>query len=203
MDVITFDATPREVGTKASRAIRREGNVPCVLYGHGVDTFAFQVSELSLRPLIYASDLRQVEIKVGKESWSCVPKTIEFHPVTDRPIHVDFQVLRKGEKMTLTVPFRFFGTPIGKREGGIVKTVIHEVDIEVLPKDILSFIEVDISGLAIGDSIHVRDMDFPGIEFLSPEEQTIITVTLPRVEEEPVEEEFEAEEIEEEEPDEE
>jgi len=198
MDVISLDATSRDVGTKAARAVRRNGNVPCVLYGHGVESVAFQVSELSLNPLIYSSDLRQVEVQIDGQSWSCVPKTIEFHPVSDRPIHVDFQVLRKGEKMTMTVPFRFVGTPIGKREGGVVKSVIHEVAVAVLPKNIVSHLEVDIENLDIGDSIQIADLDFPTLEFLSPKDQTIVTVTLPRVEVE-IEEEEELEELESEE----
>lgn len=181
METITIDAAPRGVGKQAARAVRREGNVPCVLYGHHVDPVAFQVPELSLHPLIYTTELHVVRVQVEGASWDCVVKDIDFHPVTDRPIHVDFQVLQSGERMTLTVPVRYHGTPAGQKEGGDTQVLAHEVEIRCLPKDIPSYIDVDIEALNIGDAIHIGDLEVPGVEFVAEPGRTIVTVVAPRL----------------------
>jgi large subunit ribosomal protein L25 len=104
MDVITLDARPRGAGKKAARAVRREGYVPCVLYGHHAEPVAFAVEEKSLKPLIYTHETHLVRVTVDGGAWECILKEIAFHPVTDRPLHADFQVLQAGEKVTLAVP---------------------------------------------------------------------------------------------------
>lgn len=191
MDVITLDAKPRAVGKKASRAARRDGDVPCVLYGHRIEPVAFQVPEPSLKPLIYTNETHLVKIEVDKEAWECIIKAIEFHPVTDRPMHADFQVLQAGEKITLSVPVQYVGTPIGQTEGGHTAYSVHELDVSCLPKDIPSHIDVDVSEVAIGDVLHVGDLSIEGIEFLAPPEQILMTVLKPRaVVEEVVDEEL-------------
>jgi len=180
MDVITLEAQPRETGTKAARAVRREGNVPCVLYGHHVEPVAFQEPELTLRPLVYTDELHQVQVALNGDAWHCIIKSVDFHPIEDQPIHVDFQVLKAGEKVTVTVPIQYRGTPIGQKDGGIPRTVLTEVEVACLPKDIPSHIEVDISHLAIGDTIHIGDLDMPQFEFHASPGQTVATVTPPR-----------------------
>ncbi len=190
MNAITLEATTREVGTKASRALRRTGNVPCVLYGHNVEPVTFQVPELALRPLIYTDEFHQVELIIDGQQWTCMMKDIDFHPVSDRPIHADFQVLKRGEKITVVVPVQLTGTPLGKLEGGIVESYVHELEIECIPRDIPGHIEVDISKLKIGEALYISDITLPGVEFLASEDQLIVSIVAPR-EEEPEEEEEE------------
>ena len=181
MDAITIEAKERETGKKASRAMRRAGYVPCVLYGHRTEAVAFQLPEASLKPLIYTAETHVVNIKVDGKQWNCIMKSADLHPVTDRPIHADFQVLEKGEKITLMVPIQFQGTPVGQRDGGDTQTVLHELEVRCLPQDIPSHIDIDISNLAIGDSIHIQDLTEEKIELLGRPEQTIVTVIPPRV----------------------
>lgn len=186
MDILTLDAQPRGTGTRNARAIRREGRVPCVLYGPHVEPVHFQVPVLSLYPLIYTTETHRVTVQVDGDQWDCILKEMEYHPVTDQPIHADFQVLQKGEKITLTVPVRFHGTPVGQAdEGGDVQYAVHDLEVTCLPDDIPSYIDVDISALHIGDSIHVSDLDVPNVEFSAEPEQTLVTVVPPRLEEEP------------------
>ncbi|PSQ85446.1 MAG: 50S ribosomal protein L25, partial [Bacteroidetes bacterium QS_1_65_9] len=85
MDTIELDAEPRETGKKASRAIRRNENVPCVLYGRDVENVFFQVPALDLRPLIYADATHRVEVTLNGDSWECIMKDIDFDPVSDQP----------------------------------------------------------------------------------------------------------------------
>lgn len=196
MDVITLDAQSREAGKRAARAARRTGDVPCILYGRHVETVAFQVSEKSLQPLIYTHETHLITVNLDSDSWECVVKDIVFHPVTDRPLHADFQVLQAGEQVTLSVPVRYLGTPIGQTEGGRITYVVNELEVSCLPKDIPSYIDVDVSAVAIGDTIHVSDLNLPNLEIHAPEDQILMTILKPRTLEETttVEEPLEGEE---------
>ena len=185
MDVIMLAAQPREAGKRGARAARRNGDVPCVLYGHHVAPVAFQVSEKSLKPLIYTDETHIVQVELDSDSWECIIKDIAFHPVTDRPMHADFQVLQAGEKVTMAVPVRYLGTPIGQTHGGRTNYVINELEITCLPKDIPSHVDIDVSEVDIGDAVYVSDLDFEALEFHAPTNQILMTILRPRVLEEP------------------
>ena len=188
MEAIILEAQERGVGKKAARSVRRAGNVPCILYGHHAEPVAFQVPEASLKHLIYTTETHIVNVKLDGNEWNCILKEADLHPVTDRPIHADFLVLEEGEMVTLIVPVRFHGTPVGQKEGGNTQVVLHELEVRCLPKDIPSHIDVDISELTIGDAIHIADLSVEGAELLGRPEQTVVTVVPPRaieVEEEP------------------
>ena len=191
MEAITLDAQERGVGKKAARAVRRAGNVPCVLYGHHTDAQSFQLPEASLKQLIYTTETHVVGLKLDGKEYSCILKDADLHPVTDRPIHADFLVLEAGEKVSLVVPIRFEGTPVGQKEGGNTQIILHELEVRCLPKDIPSHIDVDIAELTIGDAIHIEDLEVEGLELLGRAEQTVVTVVAPRTLE--VEEEDEPE----------
>ena len=196
MDVISLVAESRIPGKRGARAARRQGAVPCVLYGQRVDSVPFAVSEKSLGPLIYTNETHLVEIKIEDSAWQCILKEIAYHPVTDRPLHADFQVLRAGSKVTLTVPVRFNGIPEGQVKGGTVSVVVNELIVSCLPKHIPSQIDVDVTHVEIGDSIHLGDLDFEDLEFQAPDDQILMVVERPRLEEvEPTEEEETEEEL--------
>ncbi len=181
MDVITLEAQPREVGRKTARATRRAGNVPCILYGHRVEPVAFQVSEKSLNPLIYTQETHLITVNLDSNSWKCVVKDIAFHPITDRPMHADFQVLQEGEQVTLSVPVRYLGTAIGHTQGGRLSFMLHELEVSCLPKDIPSYIDVDITEVSIGDALHVGQIEIENIDIHAPADQVLMTVIKPRV----------------------
>ncbi|MFW5972592.1 MAG: aminoacyl-tRNA hydrolase [Bacteroidota bacterium] len=181
MDAIKLEGQPRATGTSAARAVRRDGQVPCVLYGAHAEPVSFKVPELDLHPLIYTDETHIVTVEVGDENWSCIMKDVDFHPTTDKPIHADFQVLTAGESITITVPVQFHGTPVGQTEGGDTQYVVTEINVRCLPKDIPSHIDVDVAHLNIGDAIHVADLDLPELDFLTPVAQTLVTVVAPRL----------------------
>ncbi len=176
MDTIKLEASPRVPGKGNARAARRAAEVPCVLYGHGFEPVTFQVPELSLRSLIYTAETHRVELSVEGEQYDCILKEMRFHPVSDRPFHADFQVLRRGEVITLMVPVKYHGKPIGVREGGEMQTPTTELEVTCLPKDIPSHIDVDVSGLAIGDAVFLRDLDVPGVAFSAGEDTMLVSV---------------------------
>lgn len=187
MSVTTIEAEKRETGKRASRQVRRSGNVPCVLYSRSTEPVHFQMPALQLKRLAFTRRTSRIEVNVGGESWSCVLKDIVLHPITDEPRHADFQVLQAGERITLTVPVRFQGVPVGQTEGGDTQVILNEVEVSCLPQDIPTHIEVDIAALDIGDSIHIYDLEVEGVEFEMNPEQTVVTVVAPYVEPDPEE----------------
>ncbi|MEZ4701524.1 MAG: 50S ribosomal protein L25 [Rhodothermales bacterium] len=181
MEFRTIEASPRGVGKKAVRQIRREGNVPCVLYGHNVEPQTFSMPAFGLFQLVRSEETHLVKIDLGGKSWECILKEIIYHPVSDEPIHADFQVLQRGEKITVQVPIRFIGTPKGQMDGGVTQHVLNELEISCLPKDIPGHIDIDVAGLTMGQSIHIRDLNVENIEFVGVPSQTIIAILAPRV----------------------
>ncbi|MFK7848194.1 MAG: 50S ribosomal protein L25 [Rhodothermales bacterium] len=181
MEFTTLDATTRDTGKRAARNTRLQGMVPCVLYGRHVEPLSFQMDGRYLEKLVRSNETPLVQIELEGKSWDCILKDTDFHPVNDDVIHADFQVLQKGEKITLSVPFRFEGTPVGQINGGNAQHVISEVEISCLPKDIPSHLTIDVSGLDIGDSIHIGDLSFENVDFQTSTSQTVVMVHAPRI----------------------
>lgn len=182
MEGITLKGQPRQTGSRAARADRREGMVPCTLYGQRDEPVSFKVDERALHPMIYTDETHVVTVTFDGKQWECIMKAIDFDPVTDRPRHADFQVLTAGDLITITVPLQYLGTPVGQTDGGDTQYVVHEVTVRCLPKDIPSHIEVNVAELQIGDSIHVAQLESEGLEFITPDTQTLVTVVPPRLE---------------------
>jgi len=195
MQDIDADAAPRETGSKAARQIRNDGNVPCVLYSRGTEATPFQMPALRLKRIAFSRQLQRVNVSVNGDSWACVLKDYDLHPVSDEPIHADFQVLEEGEEITLTVPIQYVGTPFGQTEGGDTQYLIDKIEITSEPQDIPEQVEVNVENLDIGDSLHVYDLDMEGVRFRTAQQQTLVTVLAPFVE--PTEEELLEEEEEE------
>ena len=191
MDTIPLEAAPRETGKKATKAVRNDNNVPCILYGPDTDPVPFQVTINDLNRLIYQRTTPILSIEVDGDSWNCIMKEYDLHPVTDRPIHADFQVLTEGRPITLTVPIRYDGIPQGQKEGGDTQYNFREVRVRCLPGDIPDEIRVDVEDLEVGDSLHFYDLEVEGVEFQVRPEQTIVTVVAPRLEVLPEDEEEE------------
>ncbi|MCB0712417.1 MAG: 50S ribosomal protein L25 [Ignavibacteriae bacterium] len=182
MSDITLEAKRREAGRSNARALRRQGIIPGVFYFHGQDSISLSVHELALRPLINTSESHLVNLKLDDGTQKlCILKDMDFDPITDRPVHFDLIGVAAGELMKLNVPISFVGRAAGQLDGGIVQHVLNELEIEVLPKNLPESIEIDISGLNIGDSIHVSDLTVENYTILNTPEATIVSVSAPRV----------------------
>lgn len=187
MDVITLEAKPRALGKSAAKAVRRQGEVPCVLYGPHQEPIHFRVPALALRPLIFTTEAHRVALSLEGQTYDCLLKDIQFHPVTDAPVHADFYALTAGEAVIVTVPIQLVGTAAGVKAGGVLAQPLTELEIRCLPKDIPGHVEADVSGLGIGDALHVADLRVENAEVLTDPGLTVATVTAPSVsaEEEP------------------
>jgi large subunit ribosomal protein L25 len=181
MDATVIEAQPRETGSKAARDIRNNDRVPCILYGPTVESTPLQVPVSAMNKLIYGRTAPVAEVALDGETHNCILKDFDLHPITDRPLHADFQALADGRKVTLTVPIHYQGVPLGQKNGGDTQMIIRELTISVLPDNIPAQIDIDIEDLAIGDSIHVYDLDVD-YEIEMTQQQTLITVVAPHIE---------------------
>ena len=185
-DQLTISAEPRErAGKGASRALRREGRVPAVIYGDKKEAITIHVEERALNKLLgtghFMNSLVQVDVD-GKKTRT-LPKDVAFDPVTDRPLHVDFFRLAKGAKVQVNIPVVFINeedSP-GLKRGGVMNVVRHELDLMCDADHIPDEIEIDVTGLEIGDSIHISHVTLPeGAESaITDRDFTIAGVTAP------------------------
>lgn len=187
---LVLDATKRtESGKSAARQLRREGRIPAVIYGHGRDPEALTISQADFeKTLASISGTTVIKLKVGSKTSSALIQEIQRHPTKLQILHVDFLEVHKGEKLTVRPPIRLVGSPHGVRnQGGVLDQILRELEIRVLPKDMPDHIQIDVTALTVGQSIHVSDLDVPNVEILTDSHATICTVVAPRVEAEAAE----------------
>ncbi len=185
-DQLTISAEKRErAGKGASRALRREGRIPAVIYGDKQEPEAIHVEEKELVKLLMTGSFTNslVEVSVGKDKTRTLPKDVAFHPVTDRPLHVDFLRLAKDATVDVSVPVLFINeeeSP-GLKRGGVLNVVRHELELICDAVRIPDTIEIDVTGLEIGDSIHISSVKLPdGSESaITDRDFTIATVVAP------------------------
>lgn len=196
MEQIDLKAQVRTTtGKGPARALRREGRIPAVLYGQKADAIMLSIDfkefELIVKKANIGSVLLNLQIQNGKTiTRPAMIKELQTNPVTGAFLHVDFYEIDMQRKITVSVPVVTRGKSAGVEEGGLLQIVRRELELFCLPTAIPEAIEVDISDLTIGDSIHVQEIPLPGdVELPEDIDFTVITVLAPKVEEEPVEEE--------------
>ncbi|MBK7148826.1 MAG: 50S ribosomal protein L25 [Bacteroidetes bacterium] len=180
METIAINGTPRtELGKKATRALRKAGNVPCNLYG-GKETLNFYAPVSAFKKLIYTPEFRLAEISLGGKTYKAILKESQFEPVKDALLHIDFQELVDNVKVKVNVPLHLTGTPKGVANGGKLEQVLKRVSIIALPKDLPSHITVDVSAMDNGDIKRLRDITVPGVTFLLADSNPLARVNVPR-----------------------
>lgn len=189
MATATLNATPRsDVGKGAARKLRSTARIPGVIYGHHRDAQPLAIDARELEKLLgqIAPGTTVVELNLEGRVSRTLIREIQRHPFKRQVLHIDFQELVAGEKITVDIPIVLVGTAAGVKDGGTVEEVTREVTVEVDPANIPSHFEIDISHLGINDSVHVSDIKIPeGVELLADLEATVAVVAPPRVEEEP------------------
>lgn len=196
MDQIDLKAQIRKAtGKGPARVLRREGRIPAVLYGPKTDSMMLSIDFKEFKQIVKKTNIGSVllnlQIQNGKTlSRPAMIKELQTDPVTGTFVHVDFYEIDMQRKINVSVPVVIRGKSAGVEEGGLLQIVRREIELFCLPTAIPESIEVDISDLTIGDSIHVQEITLPA-EVELPEEIdfTVVTVLAPKVEEEPVEEE--------------
>ncbi len=177
-----------ETGKGIARALRRGDEIPAVIYGHGRAPEALRVSRAELeKVLAVAGASTVVELKLGGKKLKTLIREVQRHPTRLDVLHVDFLEIHAGEKLTVRAPIKLVGSPEGVRsQGGVLDQVLRDVEIRVLPSNLPEFIELDVTSLTVGHSLHVSDIKVPDAEILDDPDSTVCTVVPPRVEVEPV-----------------
>ncbi|MCX6133571.1 MAG: 50S ribosomal protein L25 [Ignavibacteriales bacterium] len=170
-----------DIGKKAKLLVR-QGKVPGIYYGHGQNNIPIAIGELVLQPLYKSSAASVINLTLDDGSkHMCILRDVQFDPVTDRPVHFDLFGLNENEEVTIEVPVSVKGTAQGVRDGGILQHIIHRLRISCLPKNIPDRIELNVEGLEINKSIHVRDLSIPNVKVLENESSTVVAVVPPTV----------------------
>jgi len=185
---LTLEAEKRTIKGKKVKSLRKKGILPAVLYGHGVKPLLLQVPYNDFKKAYEkAGSSSLINLVVDRQPYNVLIHEVEIEPLSQNFIHADFYQVKMTEKITAEVPLYFVGESkaVEEQDGVLVKNM-DSVEVSCLPKDLPSHIEVDISVLEnIDDSIHIKDLKVPeGVEILKDSEETVLTVTPPRTEEE-------------------
>ena len=185
MAIVSFTATPRDaVGKGAARTLRSKGEIPAVIYGHGRESQALSLNARDLDRMLgnIQAESTVIEVTVGSTTSKTLIREIQRHPIRRQILHVDFQSLVAGEKVTVSIPIVLLGVPEGVRlGGGVLDQTLRELEIEVDPSDIPDHVEIDVTNMVIGDSKHVSDLSLPaGVEVLDDAETSVAVVAAPR-----------------------
>ena len=181
MKSITINGSQREsVGKKATKALRNAGQVPCVVYG-GDKQVHFAAAELAFTKLVYTASAHTAVIALDNgESINAILKDIQFHPVTDKILHVDFYQIFDNKEVTLTIPVHFEGTALGVLDGGILRKTNRKLRIKAIPSKLPDFIVADTSALKIGNKLYVTDMANEDYSILHPDNTVVASVRMSR-----------------------
>lgn len=187
----------RDVGReKPAHALRKEGHVPGVIFGKGMESLPFQVPMKDFTKFMNHSHSKVFEVQVGSGKHLVSLENIQRDHLGSRYMHIELQKLQKGQATTVTLPIKMVGeSPAAQRDEGIVSLYVHEMDVKGLPKDFVDHIEIDISGLEVNESIHLSDITPPkGLSWVEDGELVLAHCAPPKME--PVEEPEESEEVE-------
>jgi len=177
MKSITIDGSKREsVGKKATKALRNAGEVPCVLYG-GDKPVHFSAPELAFSNLVYTPDAHTVVIALGNgESYDAVLQDIQFHPVTDKILHIDFYQLFEDRPIMMEIPVHIIGTSKGVLNGGVLRKNNRKLRVKALPKYLPDYLEADITPLKIGGKLYVTDLSQENFKIMHTENTVVCQV---------------------------
>ncbi len=181
MKSIAISGTRRAAQTKQeTKQLRAEGKIPCVLYG-GKEQFHFSAPVLALKPLVYSPEVYTVDLDIDGTTHKAIMKDLQFHPVNDRLLHVDFLAITDDKKVVMDIPVIITGSAVGVRQGGTLRTKMRMLKISALPKHLPDNVTIKIDDLNIGDSVFVGDMKVEGVEFLDRPNNAITAVKITRV----------------------
>ena len=175
-----------ETGKKASKLMRKEGLVPCNLYGEAKDenglpvAMSFAVPMTELRKVVYTPHIYVVNLNIDGQHHTAIMKELQFHPVTDALLHIDFYEVNEEKPITIGVPVKLNGLAQGVRDGGRLALIVRKVNVTAMYQNIPETLDIDVTNLAIGKSIKVGDLKFEGLEMATSKEVVVCTIKATR-----------------------
>lgn len=181
MQQITLKGTNREIGNKALvKAVRRDNLVPCVYYGNGVENTVFSVALKDLETILNTPNSYIIEIDIEGKKQLTVLQAVQFHPVTDKPLHVDFLAIQEDKPVTINIPVVITGNSIGVRQGGKLMVSTRKLKVSGMMKDLPDTLPVDITELNLGKQIVAGDLHYDNIQIMSPKATIVCSVKMTR-----------------------
>ncbi|WP_289043419.1 50S ribosomal protein L25/general stress protein Ctc [uncultured Olleya sp.] len=177
MKSITINGSKREsVGKKVTKALRNAGQVPCVLYG-GDNQVHFSAPELAFSKLVYTPNAHTVVIELESgEKFDAILQDIQFHPVTDKILHVDFYQTFPDKEITMDIPLNFTGNSRGVKNGGVLRKNRRSLRVKAIPGNLPDFIDADITDLKIGNKLYITALETEGYKFMHPDNTVVCLV---------------------------
>jgi len=170
----------KELGKKSSKELRKAGNVPCVVYG-GKENIHFFSHENNFTKLIYTPDAHLVHLKIDDKEYRVILKEIQYHPVSDRIIHVDFTQVFDDKPISISIPISVSGDSVGVIAGGKLRIRKRSLMVRGLASDIPEHLPIDITDLKIHDSVKVGDLSYDKIELIDMKKSMVLTIATSRV----------------------
>ncbi|HPW78858.1 MAG: 50S ribosomal protein L25 [Bacteroidetes bacterium ADurb.Bin037] len=178
-----FEINARERGNftkNAVKQLRKEGLVPCVLYGNQKENIHFSICEKDLKGLIYTPDSYIISLNVEGKNHLCILHDAQFHPVTDRVLHLDFLAIDPDKPVSIQVPVAISGNAEGVRQGGKLQILNRKLYVRAFLKDLPDSLEIDITNLELGKSIRAGDLKYDKIQILDPKSTIVCMVKMTR-----------------------
>ncbi len=181
MEVFKLQAKPRNgLGKVATKALRKEKLVPCVLYG-GEEIQHFTLAPLDLRTLVYSPEFKIVEIDLDGTLHKCILKDVQYHPVDEKILHIDFLRLIEDHPVKVNIPISFEGVAVGIKSGGKLIKKMRNVIIKTTPENLIDKIVLDTTSMELGQSQRIKDLtEYEGVEILNNEDIPVATIDIPR-----------------------
>jgi large subunit ribosomal protein L25 len=181
MKTFELNGTSRpDFGKKASKAVRKEGKVPCILYGGGQNV-NFSVDEKDVRGLIYTPEIFVVEITIDGKKYKGILKELQFHPVKDNVLHIDFYEVAEAKPILIEVPVRLNGLAEGVKAGGKLSQELRKLKVKAIYTDVPEVLNVDVTNLGLGKTMQVGTLSFPKLEIITNKQAIVCAVKLTRV----------------------
>lgn len=180
MKSIAISGSRREsVGKRDAKELRYQGKVPAVLYG-GQNQIHFSVSATDLKSLVYTPDVQFVDLDVEGVKAHAIIQDLQFHPLTDLPLHVDFLELNEAKPTVMEIPVKLTGTSPGVKTGGKLIQKLRKLRVKALPQDMPQYVEVSLETLEVGKSVSVGDLKFNDFLITNNTDDTIVSVIMSR-----------------------
>ena len=175
-----------ETGKKASKLLRKEGFVPCNLYGEAKDenglpkALPFVVSMKELRKIVYTPHIYVINLIIDGESHTAIMKELQFHPVTDALLHVDFYEINDQKPITIGIPVKLNGLAQGVRDGGRMNLSVRKLNVTAKYQDIPEHLDIDVTSMKLGESIKVGELHFDGLELATSKDVVVCSIKATR-----------------------
>jgi large subunit ribosomal protein L25 len=180
MKSIAISGSPREnVGKRDAKELRYKGLVPAVLYG-GENQYHIAVSAADLRGLVYSPDAQFVELDIAGKKYKAIAQEIQFHPLNEQVVHIDFLQLFDDKVVSMNIPIKLTGVSPGVRAGGKLTQKLRALRVKALPNDMPQVIEVKIGHLEVGKSVRVEEVKIDKVRILNNADDTIVSVVMSR-----------------------